>query len=588
MKKSIKLFLCLALSVILIGCSTNGTNKITSKKAFDQFVDTLPAQLVDADDAAINTLFTNPKKAGFKEEIAQWTVPSYAKYQKDMKQSKRLNQKLHEFDYDSLSMNQQLTYDVLADQFADYDLNDKAAFYLANNPLGYYQGSVSESLLTFIQYHLNNKNDIDSYINLLNTSHDYFNDLFKFEKERQKVGYGLTQNEIKKEKQAIDEIVVADLSSLSTSFNQKIDQVTFVDDEAKTTYKQQVAELVETKFRKGLKDLATNLGNLKAKDYGNGSLANYKYGKDYFAYLVYQYTGFDNMSDYKKWLDEKFSVDDDNYDGEVFNEYVAAYQSYEKSTKSTTLTLNANDPNSVIAFLKKKMKADFPLAKDVKYNMETLPSGLRSLFAGTAAFYLISPVDNNNEVEQMMLVSNYHQKDYSIIAHEGYPGHMYSHVYYKGVKHPVVRDILSNMGSSEGYANYVQRYVSKYADNKATAEYLEAQDSLTLFAILQADYQLNYVGNEKKAMEIYQKLFMPNGTKKEIKETLSEVALRPATFVPYYGGGYRLSDLALAMEDKFDEKYTDYKFHKAVLEVGDTSYAVKKKWVAKFMKADNN
>ena len=375
-------------------------------------------------------------------------------------------------------------------------------------------------------------------------------------------------------------MIDTDYSFVNDDFKTKITATDLIDDNRKNEYLNKVDSLTGTVFNEAFNNIKNGLNNLEIKSDNDVILPEYEDGKDYYAEKIYEDTGFTSMKDYKAYLDSKLDID--NMSGSIVTEFQKTYFNYIQNGGDENLDFTdvkfteANSPNEVLKKLETDIKADFPEINDTDFNMEILPSALKPLFNGVAAFYLISSIDNTSAAEKMMLINDYTQSDYSTIAHEGYPGHMYQSIYYKSVEHPVIRDVLSYYGYSEGYANYVQRYASKYADNKEAAAVYEANQSISYYAILQIDYELNYEGDTKEAKEMIASLF---GSDEEmINEIYSQLRFSPESFVPYYVGGSLIDDLKEEVLDN-NSDLSDKDFHEALLNVGPAPYEIYAKWV---------
>ena len=154
------------------------------------------------------------------------------------------------------------------------------------------------------------------------------------------------------------------------------------------------------------------------------------------------------------------------------------------------------DPSEALLDLQEKLTADFPKAPDCTYEVRILPEALEPFTS--PAFYLTPPIDTQDEnciyINQASAsVSN---DLYTVMAHEGYPGHLYQCNYFNAVNESRLRALMSFSCYVEGWATYVQ-YLAYGWDDQITpelAEVLAVDESVYLALYALVDYQVNYEG----------------------------------------------------------------------------------------------
>ena len=90
MNKLFKIVLCCLMASCLLACS----NKSSDTDAYNSFVDSIPAKMVSSDNIVVNQLFDDKKKAGFSDEIYEWTLPSLKEYKKHLEDSEKYYEEL--------------------------------------------------------------------------------------------------------------------------------------------------------------------------------------------------------------------------------------------------------------------------------------------------------------------------------------------------------------------------------------------------------------------------------------------------------------------------------------------------------------
>ena len=560
--KLCKLLLVFILSLSLFGCNAKIDNKICEE--FDTFVDSLLNVMFESDDTSINQFFTNPSSLPFEREIAAWDFYNTEDYLLSVKENEEVYKELLSFNYKKLDKNRQITYDILEYAFKDipFDIDDKAYYYLDNNPLGQYNGIITDIPLILYFYNLNDEIDLKSYLNLMYTLDDLAYNLLSFEKERQDNGYGMTKDEIEAVIINIQDVLkIADFDFMINDFTSKLDNLS-IDSNIKQEYRVEVVNNLEKLIINFYKILLEGLKVLEIKQRNEITLYDVLYGKEYYASLVYLNSGFSNMKDYENYLDMKLE--------ESIYELIDLMQSdidIDSLFDEDTIIHNTDNMNEILEYLKNEMYRDFPEVPDVNYDMVVLPEALQAILAGVGAFYLIGPVDSNEVTQKMMMNGDYQQSDFSTIAHEGYPGHMYQHVYANQLEIPLIRKLLSFSDYTEGYANYVQRYSSKYADNSEIAEALVVYNNFVYYSILKYDFMMHYEG-ENIASD-FAALYGYEENDPEFEPIIEQLEFAPAAFVEYYIAGAIFDDLYLDVLDKTDGKISDKEYHENILKYGN-------------------
>ncbi|MGB4985250.1 MAG: DUF885 family protein [Erysipelotrichaceae bacterium] len=539
--KKLKIVIILLCTILLTSCQKPATDNSQIQNKFDQFVDSIPSQILDPASPSLNQLFTDPNNVSLKPQLNVWPDYDIDKYKKELATMEQLKQELLSFNHSKLQSLQQETYDVLSLSLEkNYDFDDTAFFYLDNNPLGAYKGETSNAFLTLYFYNIRNEFDIQSYINLVDTLPNYAQTMVNFEQQRQDNGYGLTPTEIKMSIDNLQKTIdINEFGFLSEAITKKINDLN-IPSEIKDKYLKNInSKLINNVYnffvscQKGLKEL-----NVLQKD--NIVLGDLKHGKGYASYLIYINTGFKDFNDYYDYIYKKYEENNKELNSLL--------------TNNPNLNLSGNpytdieNPNELLSYLKKATQEDFHFTVDVKYNMVQLPEAFKSLMPGTGAFYYISPLDDPHADQEMMLNNAYSPADFPTIAHEGYPGHMYQHVFSNNLRLPYIRNLLSTPDFTEGYANYVEGIVTKYAKDPITAQINRLNEKSVYYLLLMIDGQLHFKLADN-ALETLEVAFQDKETAIKIYHQLS---FTPFVFAPYYVGGSLVEDMYASVKNKVD------------------------------------
>lgn len=572
MNKFLKLGLSLVLCLTLYGC-TNTANNNEDNKEFTKYLDSLPELLVGNNTTFINSLFDEPEKYGIEPELYELEFISYDDYQESIKDIKGIKKKLETFKYDALSKEQQMSYDVLM-AFVDIEEENKDFYYLSTNYFDVNSGVQSNLPLELWVYEFKNQLALDSFVSILKSTPEMFEKYIALELERQEKGYGMSKTYLDDVIEGFRLFNEGDHNYIIETANQKIDALDFIDDSEKQQYKADILTAYENDFLPSYVYAQQELEKIQPKGDEDASLADYKHGKDYYEYLIESYTGFDSVEDYSDFLDEQEEV--------IYKSVMAIYPEISKLEEEDLLNAKYTDIdniNDLLKYLEKEVdKGDsFPKLSKLDYHMEVVPIGLQDIFQAAAAYFL-SPYDNLEAKEKMILNGEYSQQDFNSVAHEGFPGHMYQHNYFKTVDHHIVRDLLSNLGYVEGWATYAASEACAYAEDRTVCEVMEVNNDLTYLYILRADLMIHYENASRQ--DIYDYFKQNFGLEEEaLVDTYEQLLENPAIFTTYYGGKYQLVNLKEEAKDAWKDDYSDLKFNEAILNLGPMPYDVLTKYM---------
>jgi len=146
--------------------------------------------------------------------------------------------RLNSFSYTELTLNQQLTYDILENYF-QLQL-DMADMYLYDELLRPSTGVQAQLPILYEEYSFNSKKDVEDYLKLLALTDEYFDQIISFEKEKADAGLFMSdfacQNIID---QCNAFIADSDNHYLIETFNTRIDKLTGLTQSEKDHYRLQ-------------------------------------------------------------------------------------------------------------------------------------------------------------------------------------------------------------------------------------------------------------------------------------------------------------------------------------------------------------
>lgn len=528
---------------------------------FDRFASELFAKEISQDTISLHYSLSSPENYGISDyPITLGTMDGGN--EEDLLET---YSSLLLYDKEDLSLQEQLTYDVLK-RHLDLLLSDNSSEYLAEL-LGPATGFQAQLPVLLAEYRFERIDDVKHYLALLPKVYDYFKELSDFELEKSRRGYFMT-DECAKEiidgcleflENPGENFLISTfeerLGALSLSVSEKTEYI-LANQNALYTYVYPAYELlVET--------LTSCLGTGE-NPYG---LCYFDGGKEYYALLGSYVTGSDkSVAEWKEQLSNTI---------QTACRTMSSCLAKEPSLYTEALypTYPETEPEAIIEYVKQAAASDFPSFDCGRYQVKYLPPSLQEYLS--PAMYLTPPLDayNNNLIYINPNPAYAGDCLFPTVVHEGYPGHMYQTVScLSGDIHPL-RYILAPTGYEEGWATYVENYCYRYAGLSETfTEFLQADQTATLCLYALSDILIHYEGYTPKELHTYLSLY---GFSEEVSDLIYQTLLsEPLSYLPYAIGFLEFLELREAAKDLWGDAYTDYKYHSFLMETGPMPFSM--------------
>lgn len=576
-KKIISVVLGLLIVLNVAGCTQEETKTTTKTKDFDAYIEKLPTLLMADDDMNLEFTFENPGNYGFKEKLLNLPYSDEEDYKESKKECKKILKELKSFDYDKLSKSQKLTYDILVDslQRSAYQYN---YYYLDNSYLGSFISFQAQLPLLLSEFTFERQNDLDSYFHILEIAEETFLKYAEVEKKRQENNSGLAKNILDKTIEQCQNYTSESDNYLIDRINQRIDQIDFLNDEEKTAAKQKNQELVSVNLKNAYKSLEEELKTITPTNSENKGLYFSPNGKEYYEAMLQGRVGTDmTVKEVKKYLENKKK--------ELFQEAMTLITSNpelaEVSGFSDLVYSDFTSVEQTLDYLKTVIPEDFPQIDNLNYEIITVPDAWKDNFSPAA--YLQGKIDAPIDTPELIYINGeYSQTLFDTIEHEGYPGHMYQHTYFKQQKDiPTVRYLIDYNGYSEGWATYVEWNGYKYApvEDKALLEYKSLNDRLTAVFICLMDIGIHYDGWDYDEYKEYWNENFGEVSEDTMLEQYNLFIETPTNYLQYYLSGFLFQDLYNKAEEKLGDKFSAVDFHDVILSTGPSSFDILEKQV---------
>lgn len=591
-KVSVCLLILIALICSLTSCQTLGGKTYESHSAknenetepvsdaqtsFDEFTMELFCEEITENTINLHYLLEDPSSYGISDYPLTFGEFSQTYTEESCERAEKLRKQLKTFDYDALTSDQQLTYDILDSALELNSMND---FPYYDEILQPSIGIQSEFPTLLAEYTFNTEKDITDYLTLLEDTERYFKQITEYEQEKADAGLFMSDycaDLVIQNCQAF--ISQTEDNFLITTFEERLDEMNQLEPSKKEEYIEKNHTLVTENIINAYQHLIEALETLKGKGVNDGGICGFENGKDYYNYLLKSSTGSDRsvkeleqmtLAQINTDLKEMQSLMEDN------PQLISEFDDF-----SFTLT----EPEEIIKDLQTKMLEDFPeLTTDInlqiKYVSESMEDSL------SPAFYLTPPIDNLTDNVIYINGGSSDPSDlYTTLAHEGYPGHLYQTVYSSSCNNAPIRQLCSVAGYSEGWATYVENMAYSYDtgldSNLASLIQHNNSANLGIYALL--DFYINYEGwSLEETGEWLKNLYSIDDD--NTKELYYTIVSQPCNYLKYYIGYLEILDLRADAREALGDNFVLKDFHAFLLEIGDAPFYIIRDYMEDWIK----
>ena len=493
-------------------------------------------------------------------------------YSKEQLQQMRLN--LYSYSPMDLSVEEQLTYDILCDSldtrlsFCNYELYAE--------PLSFSGGMQIELPLLLAEYTFDSEKDVNEYLTLLSQMDDYLDSVVLFEEEKSKAGLFMSKELCQLTIDSCEAFLAKkDEHYLLSTFEQRLNTLN-LSNRKKDTYIKKNTSIFHKQIVPAYEKMIASLNNLQDTGKNSLGLCHFPNGTDYYKLLVYESTGCDD------------AIGDiyERIEAQRINDLLVCLDMQEINPtlfeECEALEYRCEDPTSALKTLETRLLADFPQAPSTNYSIKHVDPVLSDYLA--PAFYIVAPIDNymDNAIYINDADNNQDIYYFTTLAHEGFPGHLYQTVMSYEYHLMPIRSILNYSGYVEGWATYIEMLSYDYANiNEDVASFLSHNQAATLSLYASADIGLHYYGWDEADM--YQ-FWSSYGICDEavIKEITQLLLAEPGNYLKYYVGYIEFLDLKNYAKDLLGSDYSTIEFHRAILDIGPAPFEIIKKYFADY------
>ena len=480
-------------------------------------------------------------------------------------------QSLQKFSYDGLDLQNRITFDILGYQIKTIERN--ADYILYEEPLGLVSGVQTQLPVVLSEYRFYDRQDVETYLELLEMTEDYFDSLIKFEREKAEKGLFMADY-------ALDTVLdqcrafldMGDGNYLYSTFADRVKDVKELTKEEISDYIQDNALAVSDYIFPAYEKLISVLEELRGTGENEKGLVYLPDGADYYELVVRQSTGSDRSVEEMEDLTRRQMTDDLEA-----MEQVLGITTEEAQEAAAAMTQDSAE--LILSKLQDGIKEAFPEAPDTALEIKYVPEEMEEHLS--PAFYMIPAIDNTEE--NVIYINRAHMNDdltlFTTLAHEGYPGHLYQTVYYENTDPDPIRSVMDFGGYVEGWATYAEMgsyYLTPLSKEQAVL--LQKNSSIILGLYALADMGIHYEGWSRMDTVAF---FSNYGiTDAETIERIYELIIgSPGNYLKYYIGYVEFLELKKDWAEEKGTGFSQKEFHEAVLEVGPAPFDIVEKYM---------
>lgn len=552
--------------LLLSGCQSE--TSAGQNRQFRQFTKQLFCQELSSNTISLHYTLKNPKEYDIREnEVTFGTFPTDNKNL--LAAVENLEEVLKTFDYNKLSVENSLTYDVLK---CYLNMTERDAEYiLYDEPMGLVSGVQTQLPVILSEYPFYEQSDVDTYLQLMKTIPEYFASLLKFEQKKSKAGLFMSD---KMAEQVIEQCKafrdMGENNYLYSTFAERVWTVTSLSDKQKSDYIQKNARMMKAYVLPAYDNLICTIEKLKGSGKNEQGLCYLPKGKDYYEQVVEASTGSTRSVEEIRDMTRRQMTED--------------LEAMERVMKISEKEVNASipqNPTSILQDLQTKITTSFPELPDTTYEVKYVPKAMQEHLS--PAFYMIPAIDAYNEnviyVNEAQIGNT--MTLFTTLAHEGYPGHLYQTVYFANTNPDPIRTILNFGGYVEGWATYAEMcsyYLAPLTKDQATL--LQKNSSIVLGLYTLADIGIHYDGwSREDAIAFYKKYGI--GDEDNINRIYDLILGSPGNYLKYYVGYVEFLELKKDWVKEYGSQASQKEFHKAVLDVGPAPFKVVEKYIGR-------
>ena len=578
MKRISKLLSILLVLLLLVGCGEDSSpsggeyylnqlknyevreknSTLDDNAEFDAYLDTIFDELVSDNYLYMHFNVADYKAMGIEKPEVGFGHIVYGVDEEEFNKTEKQLEDLLAFDYDSLSLRQQYDYDLLHYSLLETLCGlEYSKYNLIFSSASQFSDGIVTNLMEFAMYDEESEED---FLVVLKDVPNYINEAIEYSKQQSNDGLYHSDDMLDEEISYIDNLISSNGKSIYEHYKEY-------------DIYPEVKEIVENEVIPSFVTLKDYLNTLYGKTKSD-KLALCKIDEGYAEYTYM--TSSSNNKDMEDIYTELIEL----YFDWIYN-FVSIYQddenildNYEEFLKNDeVLNLNAED---LLEYLRNNSSKRYEYLENANY----VVSSLDTLGNTTLGYYVSPPIDNLNQnvirVNAKVDSDSYGQMSvFEVMAHEGFPGHLYQNIYFQQRNPHKFRVTQSFVGYTEGYADLAAYDALEMLDIPEEYKGIARIDSITfnshiIYSIV--DLGVNYFGWSVNTLAKKLDKMMLDGT--QAQELYDVVVAMPGVFVRYGVGIVSHLNLRKKAMDELGDKFDFVAYDRAIIENGPLPFAI--------------
>ena len=492
------------LVLCLILCLSSGC-KSSTQAGFGRFLDDCLKNYGQENYLFAKSCFEDPSSHGIRmEQSAPFGSRSPAAIEEKTDRTQDILTKLNTYDTSKLSIPQQQVAILLKDKLQlDKEMLIKYPYHATTLGKG---GDAVSIISSLILYEFHSSKDVEEYLNLLDKIPEYYDELYDYEKARNDAGILTSIALIQDTSEALNSFLTdkVEESIFVQSFAQRLEEIPDLAEKDKTDYLSRNEEAVRETVLPAIRHLDSTLTSKLQYSMEQDSISSYPSGSAYYEFLLKADVGTRLSPEecrtalqeiYQQAFDEKEQLYKNNPD--LDSDYYSAFPTY-------------TEPEDVMEEERQNTLVYFPKIDSVTCSFREMPDFMSD--PDHTAFYIRPALDgtSDNTILFNSLLTG-EEEVHGVLAHEGYPGHLYqTNYFYNTLYHPL-QLYLANSGYEEGWATYAEMFQYDFLsfsnkDEEITKQLrtlYKDQALMKLCITSLADLYVNYDGHTQEELAGY-------------------------------------------------------------------------------------
>ncbi len=438
--------------------TTPHTIKSADDEAFEALSSEIFTSVVTADGFTFHQFVKDPASFGIEEsEIERgWGEISLEAHERDYRENDELIAKMKGIDKANLNPLNSVAYDTLMETLELAELSKD--YYYYGEPLETLNGSHTMLPLMMTMFEISSKDDLDSYMLLLEDMPRYMDQIAVFEREKAEKGLFMTENALDTVLGSIDTFALSGESCFLIAHLDEVLEggVEGVSADEAGEYSNRSRECVLNGIIPAYKRLKSTLEGLRSKC--GPFVGAAERGEEARAHFIASIrSGAACMAEPEEMaelLSETVST--------LISKLVQIMYSDRDAVNTLGKTITSGDADTDIAYLLELIADIYPRIPAQRITYVTVPEAVAEDFSPAA--YLISAFDDPT---RNIVIKNPTADTRTLLftmAHECYPGHLYQTQYFRSGGFPLAQQVAAPSGYSEGWAVFSELMMASRAE----------------------------------------------------------------------------------------------------------------------------